>query len=186
MSGDEAAVVVIDALEALAIPYMVVGSFSSNVYGVARSTHDADFVVEMDRQRGATLANRLGPQFRFDPQKSFETVTGTTRQIVSVVGTEFVIQLFDLSDDAHDQERFGRRRRANLSDRAVWLPTAEDVVITKLRWASRGGRPKDRDDARNVITIQGGRLDWPYIESWCDRHGSRALLDEIRRAIPPG
>jgi len=33
--------------------------------------------------------------------------------------------------------------------------------------------------------IQGDRLDWPYVESWCDRHGTRALLDEIRRSVPP-
>jgi len=150
MSGDEAAMAVIDALEALAIPYMLVGSFSSNVYGVARGTYDADFVVQMDRPQGTALAQRLGAEFQFDPQKSFETVTGTTRQILTVVGTEFTVELFDLSDDPHDQERFRRRRRARVTGRDVWLPTAEDVVITKLRWVSLAGRPKDREDVRGV------------------------------------
>ena len=25
---------------------------------------------------------------------------------------------------------------------------------------------------------------WPYIEGWCERHGTRALLEEIRRTVP--
>jgi hypothetical protein len=24
-----------------------------------------------------------------------------------------------------------------------------------------------------VISVQGDKLDWKYIESWCDRHGTR-------------
>jgi hypothetical protein len=50
----------------------------------------------------------------------------------------------------------------------------------KLRWFRR----KDRDDIRNVMAVQHGRLDWPYIESWCQRHGTLALMDEIRRSVP--
>ena len=28
-------------------------------------------------------------------------------------------------------------------------------------------------------------IDWPYVYDWSDRHGTRALLDEIRSSIPP-
>jgi hypothetical protein len=38
---------------------------------------------------------------------------------------------------------------------------------------------------RNVIAVQGEAIDWDYVYSWCDRHGTRALLDEIRASIPP-
>lgn len=27
-------------------------------------------------------------------------------------------------------------------------------------------------------------FDWPYIEGWCERHGTRALLEQIRRTVP--
>jgi hypothetical protein len=42
--NNEATVSVIDAFEACGIPYMLVGSYASNAYGIARSTQDADFV----------------------------------------------------------------------------------------------------------------------------------------------
>ena len=56
----------------------------------------------------------------------------------------------------------------------------EDIIIQKLRW----NRDKDREDVRNIIGVQGDALDWPYIERWCDAHGTRARLEEIRAAIP--
>ena len=61
MTGNEATAKVIDILEEMGIPYMLVGSFSSNAYGVARSTHDADFVIELGDQTVRAIADRLGP-----------------------------------------------------------------------------------------------------------------------------
>jgi hypothetical protein len=185
MTSEEAALAVLSALETLGIPYMLVGSFSSNYYGIARSTKDADFVVELGGQSIGLLADHLGGAFRLDPQMTFETVTMTTRHVMEVVGIPFKIEIFHLSDDPHDQERFRRRRRVKLFNLEINLPTAEDVIITKLRWAVQNRRSKDSDDIRNVIAVQAGRLNWDYIHSWCDRHSTRALLDEIRQSIPP-
>ena len=57
----------------------------------------------------------------------------TIRYILEVVGISFKIELFRLSDDAHDQERFRRRRRVRLLGREVSMLTVEDVVVTKVR-----------------------------------------------------
>ena len=65
------------------------------------------------------------------------------------------------------------------------MPTAEDVIITKLRWFAKVRRNKDWDDARDVIAVQGDALDWDYIHSWCDKHGTRQILGEIQKSIPP-
>ena len=59
------------------------------------------------------------------------------------------------------------------------------MIITKLHWAVLANRSKDRDDIRDMITVQGDRIDWDYVHGWCEKHGTRALLDEIRRSIPP-
>ncbi|HWG42298.1 MAG TPA: hypothetical protein VN688_05880 [Gemmataceae bacterium] len=185
MTDDEATMTVIDALEMLAIPYMVVGSLSCTVYGVPRLSHDADFVVELRSVPLTHLTAQLGSAFRLDPQMTFETTTMSQRHVLEVVGISFAIELFHLSDDPHDQERFRRRRRIKTMGRDVSMPTVEDVIITKLRWALNARRLKDREDVRNVIAVQGHNIDWPYVYGWCDQHGSRDLLDEIRRSIPP-
>jgi hypothetical protein len=184
MNSEDAAIAVIDALESLAVPYMLVGSFSSNFYGIPRATHDADFVVQLREGQVRALAQSLGPAFRLDPQMSFESVTGTTRYTIRLADTPFEVELFSLSDDDYDRQRFLRRRRVWLRNRETFLPSAEDVIITKLRWSRGGRRGKDVDDARNVIAVQGARIDWDYVGSWCGRHGTRDLLESVRSSIP--
>jgi hypothetical protein len=174
---------VISVLEALGVPYMLVGSFSSNAYGLARNTHDADFVVQLGAVPISEIASRLGPAFKLDSQMSFETITATSRYFLTVPGDDFSVELFLLSDDPHDQQRFDRRREAEVLGAPAYLPTPEDVLITKLRWSRHGKRRKDVDDAINVISVSGNRLDWPYIEHWCDQHQTRQLLEDLRKSI---
>lgn len=69
-------------------------------------------------------------------------------------------------------------------DGTASLPTAEDVIIQKLRWFHRARRAKDRDDAINVLAVQAGKLDMDYIRRWCDAHGTRELLEKLLAEIP--
>ncbi len=185
MNSDEALVAAIDALSACKVPYMLVGSISSNFYGYPRSTRDADFVIQVDDNTISTLMRHLPAEMSIDPQMSFESVTATTRHVIRITNSSFRIEFFILSDDGHDQERFRRRVTKELLGRKVLIPTAEDVVITKLRWATRARRRKDLDDVQNVIAAQGEKMDWDYIHKWCGEHGTMELLRELRDSIPP-
>jgi hypothetical protein len=170
---------VVDALNEGALPYMLVGSFSSNFYGIPRSTKDADFVVELEVAQMDLLAARLQPDFSFDRQLVFETNTGTMKCDLVYQKGAFHVELFSLSKDDHDQQRWSRRRTAHLFGRQVWLPSPEDVIITKLRWS----RSKDLDDARDVMAVQSGKLDWEYMFQWTQRHGTGSVLEKLRRAL---
>jgi hypothetical protein len=174
---------VLDALDASSIPYVLVGSFASNIYGTPRSTQDADLVVNATPGQLSRFIAALGPDFERDPQLQFETVTGTTKTIIRHVPTKFEIEIFQLSNDPHDQSRFARRRLTQIYGGYSHVLTAEDVVVTKANWLHRANRTKDLLDLQQVIAVQGDSLDWAYIERWADQHGSRALLDRIRNEV---
>jgi hypothetical protein len=179
MAALQVLLAVVQALEAAGIPYMIVGSFSSNLYGRTRSTHDADLIVEMGDRTVGALAPLLGPEFQIDSQTSFETVTGTMRNHLRHAASQFLVELFELSRDPHDQERFARRRRAIMGGVSVWVPTAEDVVITKLRWSRGGNREKDVDDVLGVLAMQSESLDFDYVRHWCSEHGTLPVLEQL-------
>ncbi len=180
MTAEQIVYQVLDALDAAGVPFMLVGSFSSNFYGVPRSTRDVDFVVNLGNISPAEVARRLGPDFQLDPQMSFETVTGTSRFIAVHSASAFKVEFFLLSDDPHDRERFARRRLESMPGHQTYVASPEDIIITKLRWSKSGNRKKDVDDVRNVIRIQGNAIDWGYVEYWCGLHGTRDLLDRTR------
>jgi hypothetical protein len=176
---------VIRAFQQLNISYVTVGSFAANVYMDPRSTKDADFVLEMEKTNLSELVAAIGSDFVLDPQMSMESVTLTTRYKLTHRQAVFEIELFGLSSDAHDQERFKRRTMREVNGIPVYILTAEDVIITKLRWAVRSRRKKDREDAQNVIAGQAGNLDLPYIRSWCDQHGTRELFEQLYQEAKP-
>jgi hypothetical protein len=183
VTSDEAVVALLASLDAAAIPYLLTGSLASNFHGVPRSTRDADIVVALPSGGLERLAQVLPPALTLDAQGAFETVTGTMRHVVRLQDSVFVLELFLLSDDPHDAERFTRRLRVRAFGRDIWVPTVEDVIVTKLRWAAGGRRSKDLEDVRNVVAVSTG-VDWPYVRHWCARHGTTTLLERILGRLP--
>ena len=183
MTPDEAVVSVLAALDAAAIPHMLVGSMASNFHGIPRSTRDADLVVQLAAGGLQRLAAELPAGLLLERQGAFEAVTGTIRYLVTLAGSPFVCELFELSDDPHDRARFARRLSARVLGREAFVASAEDMVITKLRWVVAANRPKDREDIRNILAVQG-QLDWGYIDTWCATHGTAQILADIRASLP--
>lgn len=184
MNSLEKTALVIEALNTQKIPYMLTGSLASNMYGIVRATLDADFVVQIDAPGIARIAQHLAPFFTLDPQVSFETITMTTKYVMVSEDGELKAELFLLSDDAHDQERFRRRRGGTFLGRTAYVPSPEDVIISKLRWYKRAHRQKDIQDVRNVISVQRDSLDRAYLDHWCGIHETRELLEEIMSTLP--
>ena len=182
MTPTEVAEHVAHALNRAGIPYIYVGSFSSNQYGIPRSTKDIDIVVEMPASALEDLNSALGSKFIPEAQIRFETNTGTMCQEFSVVGSAMKVEIFILSSDAHDRERFARRVEVPLFGTNVSFPTAEDVIVWKLRWA----RPKDLDDIRGVVLVQSreASLDWGYIRDWCKQHETSERLHDLIETLP--
>lgn len=182
MNSFEATAHVVTQLEDKGVPYMLVGALSSNAYGIPRATKDADIVVSFDSIGVVEFAKSLGSGFELDRQMRMETITNSIRNIITYKPTNFDIELFRLSHDEHHKERFDRRKRRWLDEikREACLPSAEDVVIQKLRWKRR----KDLDDAENILAVRAKQLDWDYLTHWTKIHGTNDLLNQLRDECP--
>lgn len=180
MTPRDVVVAMLNALNASGIEYIVTGSFATNLYAAPRSTQDVDFVVDAQPEQLNELFASLPSAIDVNPQMEFDTITFTHRYNLVVKGTPFGVEIFLKSNDEHNHERFRRKVAGIVQGLKTFVPTPEDIVIQKLRWLVRGHRAKDAQDARAIIDAQWENLDWPYIESWCDRHGTRDLLEQLR------
>lgn len=165
---------------------MITGAFAYNLYGVPRSTKDFDIVVDLaEAGKLREIVRLLEGQVEFSPQVQFDTLTWGRRHIgLSKLEEGFIVEIFELFDDPFVIESFRRRKRLRSTQlaRDIWLPTAEDVVVQKIRWA----RPKDLEDARDVLAVQDpATLDMEYVSRWCAAHGTDGRLREILESLPP-
>jgi hypothetical protein len=100
MNGTDSLLGLVAAFDAAGIPYMIVGSYSSNFYGIPRMTKDADLVVHMDAQGWQSLPALLPDGIEMEEQMGFEMVTATQRELLRVKDSLFQIELVCSSDSA--------------------------------------------------------------------------------------
>lgn len=178
---------VLDALEALDIPYMVVGSFASTYWGRPRTTHDADLVIEMPADKAADLARLLEPDF-YAPAFAIEEAVRRQDQFnVIHLHHPFKVDLWIRRDTPYDRERFSRRQQGTMFGRTVWITSAEDIILSKLLWYRKApALHRQLQDALEVYEIQEPDLDLEYLDRWAGLLGVADLLAEIhQQAVPP-
>ena len=187
MSPNDIVLTMAIALKRAKIPFMIVGGFSNNVYGIERNTQDADFVIQLMGEGLGVLLAELGAAFKLDPQLSFESIVSMGRYyVVRHLHPLFKIELFLAGDDTETREQFRRRRQVMFQGQTLYFISPEDLITTKLRWfLADPRRTKDIDDVRGVLAVQQGKLDMDYIRHGCDQHTTRELLERTLQSIPP-
>ncbi len=181
----ELAARIFETAERIQVEHMAVGAIAAGAYGIPRATKDVDLLVSVDPGKGIhTLMGALDEWISFDGQTQFDTITWGRRHVgVSKEPPPYKVELFEMFDDPFVRSEFSRRvqKFVPLLSRSIWLPTAEDVIVQKLRW----GRTKDLDDARDVTAVQGPEtLDTGYIERWCTEHGTAERWTSLLESLP--
>jgi hypothetical protein len=184
MNIGELAVAGIKACEAEGVDYMLTGAFATSCHGIPRSTKDVDLVLSLPTAGELpAVMRRLEADVEFTGQVQFDTLTWGKRMVGSTREAPYLkIELFELFDDPFVQSQFSRRKMIHVAvlGRDCQVPTAEDVVVQKLRWA----RDKDLIDALDVVVVQQPEnLDLKYIRHWCHEHGCEERLDAILHEI---
>ncbi len=174
---------VIDALEAIGVPYLIGGSLASAVYGVARSTLDADLVADLYPEHAEPLARALEGAFYVDVESIRDAIA--QRRSFSVVHLEtiFRVDIFVPQERAFDRIQLERRRAQEVSTdppRTAYVASAEDTILAKLEWYRMGGESSERQwsDVLGVLKAQGERLDLSYLRHWAAELRINDLLEQ--------
>jgi len=188
LSRSEILLFVIDQLERLEIPYMLVGSFASNYWGRPRFTHDADMIVEIPAGKAASLASALETGF-YAPSFAIEEAIAK-RSHFNVIHLEqsFKVDFWVRRDEPYAREDFQRRRLVTMFGHPVWVNSPEDTILNKLRWYKISPvLDRQLQDALEVYEIQEPDLNQDYLDRWAVRLGVTDLLARIRAeaARPP-
>jgi len=130
-----------------------------------------------------SLISHLKEDVDFGGQVQFDTLTWGRRHVGRTKKSPYLkVELFELFDDPFVEEQFSRRRQMVVPalDVKTYVPTAEDVIVQKLRWA----RDKDFADALDVLIVQEPQhLDMEYVRRWCKEHHSEDRLDDALAKI---
>ena len=182
MTPEEALRLALSKLDECSIPYMVTGSFASNMHGVPRATYDADVVIDVDQQSLGKFLESLGEEFYQSPEGAREALARERMFNIVHLETGFKVDFIIKKNRAFSQEEFARREEAIYLGEPRWFAAAEDVILAKLEWSKLGDSERQFTDALNVARIQGEKLDREYLEKWArdldlEQHLERLFQD---------
>ena len=172
-------ILVVDILNRLEIPYMLTGAYAVSFYGKIRNTHDIDLMISISRPAAEKIHNAFKASFYVDEEMIKEAINRVRMFNIIHNETQTKIDFWLVGDDEFGREEFGRRKKALISNTAVFVPTPEDLIITKLSWYKKSRLQKHLEDARGICEVQSGSLDLVYINKWAARFSLKNLLKEI-------
>lgn len=172
---------VVEHLEDLGIPYMVVGSFASSYWGRPRFTHHADMVVEVSLEKAPVLAHALETQFYAPAFAIQEAAQEHSHFNIIHMEHAFKVDFWVKKDEEFARESFDRRRQVTMFERQVFISSAEDTILSKLQWYKTSPVLEQQlRDALEVYEIQQPNIDEAYLDQWSATLTVSDLLARIR------
>lgn len=167
---------VVVSLDVEGIPYMLTGSIASSLYGEPRATNDVDIVIDPSPAALERLVDRLQAAKLYvdlEAAKIALAERGQFNALVLDTKVDFIIR----KDTEFSSVAFERRKRVHGSEINADVVSPEDLVLTKLVWASETGSDRQLRDVAGVVEL-AEHLDREYIVRWAGRLG---VLDSWRR-----
>lgn len=163
---------IVEVLEARGLPYMLVGSLASGVYGEPRLTQDIDVVIALPlAEVDAFCGEFTAPDFYVSKSAARQAVMlgGQFNVIHPASGNKIDVMI--ARQDAWGHSQLARRRRELIFPQLQgYVAAPEDVIVGKLWYYREGGSEKHLRDIASMLQASGETIDRDYIERW-----SRAL-----------
>ena len=173
------------ALERAQVPYMLTGSVASSAHGTARSTHDVDIVIAPTGPQLLVLMQQFaGSDYYADEQQALEALANRSQFNVIDHSTGWKVDFILAEDSEYGRTALMRRTLIEIAGNGVYVATAEDVLLAKLRWAKLGGSERQLQDAAGIVSMQAESLDVGYIERWVHELDLEEQWQAVREGSP--
>jgi len=179
---------VLQTLEEIGAPYMIIGGFAAAAYGSTRVTYDIDIVVDLKEAHIRALAERYQPpRYCADPQQMRDSIRHGT--LFNLIDTERgqKVDLVPLSMDLRYRKALARRVRRTIEDPSgaqfeAWFARPEDVIVGKLMAWAEGRSRRHEEDIYSILAFvylgEDPTLKASFDEGYVERH-ARALGPEV-------
>ena len=169
------------ALQEAGIPFMLTGSVAAGYRGASRATMDVDAVIDPSPAQLQAFVQRVLDAGLYVSDDAARDALAT-RGMFNVIDPDsgWKADLIVRKDRPFSEEEFARRESVDFLGITLSVATLEDVVLSKLEWATLGASSRQLEDVRALLRINYGAVDLSYVERWVDMLGVRHVWDAVR------
>jgi len=181
---------VIEALEAAGVEYMIGGAIAAWAWGEPRATQDLDLVINVPIETIGKLSKELEKRNMLVPA---EIILDAILEDRADIPINAIHMYSGLKADLYpvrpgDELRlsaFQRRERIDYGPPIgrVYIHSPEDLILYKLIYFSISQQPKHSRDIAAILRAKKNPLDFEYIEGWVNRLGLGSVWKEMLDSI---
>jgi len=170
----------------LKIPYAITGGFALSVWGTTRYTNDIDIIVELIEKNIKPLAGKVAEidkNIYVDEDMMRSALEHKTEFNFIEPDFGLKVDFFVLADNNYNKLKIKRAVLRDVAGTKAYFISPEDLILGKLLWSKESNSLKQREDIKNILEIQKGKLDLHYIKSWAERQGTIEILNKLLEDI---
>ena len=157
--------------------------FGSVVRGDATANSDIDILADVKPAQVIPLLNALQGSFYVDEHAVREAIDRQQSFNAIHFDSVFKVDIFIPKSDDFSRKQIERRELRKLApdgEQMIYVATAEDTLLAKLRWYDSGGRVSNNQwtDVVGIIGASATSLDLDYLREWAETLGLIHLLDK--------
>lgn len=164
---------VLDAIEATQLEYMIGGAFALYAWGDVRTTRDVDVVVHLPGQKITKLSQELNARRMLVPPEILLDLLIQPEGDLPVnaihLDSGYKAELFLLRpDDAFRTVCLARRRLVDLDAPlgTVYVHAPDDLMINKVKYYGLSRQTKHIRDIASILAVSGDQIDWAHLMKW--------------------
>ena len=181
---------ILQALQAAGIEYLIGGAVAVWAWGEPRSTLDVDLVVNIPLESVGKLSHELALRdFLVPAEIILENILEERADLpINAIHmySGYKADLYPVrAGDELRASAFARRQRIDLGDPLgeIYLHSPEDLIIYKLWYYSISQQTKHLRDITSIVLTLGDELDEGYISFWVNKKGLTSLWEELLAKI---
>jgi hypothetical protein len=177
---------VIEALNAAGVEYLIGGAIAEWAWGEPRATQDLDLVVNIPIKSVNKLSRELEKRDMLIPAEIILDNILEERADIPINAIHMYsglkADLYPVREgDELRQGAFQRRQQVNYGPPIgkVYIHSPEDLILYKLMYFGLSQQSKHSRDIAAILKSKKGELDLDYIEGWVIRLGLSSLWKEM-------
>ncbi len=182
---------VLDAMEAVGVTYLVGGSVGLWAWGQLRTTQDIDLVIDLPVEQIYKLSKELERRDMLVPYDiiiDLMIAPGDLPINAIHLHSAYKAELFLLKEgDAFRRSSLARRRLVDLELLGqVYVHAPEDLMINKIYYYGLSWQPKHVRDIASILELSGEEIDWDYFQQWIETlnltstwHSMQAEIEQL-------
>jgi len=175
---------IIQTLEAIEAPYMVIGAFAAALHGITRTTYDVDIIVNLNSHHIAALVQAFPPpRYYADDVQMRESIrTGTMFNIIDTSRGEKA-DLIPITMEVRYYWAFQHRERQTvdvygLAPFQIWCARREDIILGKLMAWQEGRSRKHETDIYEMLVFH-----YLHLDNTQEPQLDKAYIDEQAKTL---